>query len=83
MPDQAKLVNLEWCSHAENTLHSFRVLGQVPARGMQNGRAKLTDEEVDAIRAASLAGHTQRSIAARFGISPGYVCKVARGDYRQ
>lgn len=44
-------------------------------RGEQSGMAKLTEAQVREIRAGS--GESQTAMAARFGVTPGLVCKIA------
>ena len=60
--------NLEWISHAENNLHSHRVLGNKGPCGEQNGGAKLTENQVREIR--DLSGwYPQYKIAEMFSIT--------------
>jgi hypothetical protein len=47
-------------------------------RGVAQGGAKLTDEIVREIRAASGAGESGRSVAARYGVAPVTVSHVIR-----
>jgi len=77
-----RLCNLEWCTRSENMRHSFRVLGNTPVRGQKHGRAKFSDAEIAGVRAAVDNGETMRSVAARAGMSAGYVSRLARGFYR-
>jgi hypothetical protein len=48
--------------------------------GEQNGRAKLTDAQVAALRADLANGMTQTAAAARYGISQARVSKIWRGE---
>lgn len=48
------------------------------ARGIGNGRAKLTDEEVAAIRSEVSGGRSQVSVARAFGVSSGHVSRLCR-----
>lgn len=49
-------------------------------RGELNGRAKLTQRDVDAMRESSKRGATLRSLSARFGVSPSRVHRIVRGE---
>lgn len=46
-------------------------------KGAVNGKSKLTDADVAAIRIAVKNGDTQQSIATRFGVTHGTVSKIA------
>ena len=50
--------------------HRYRV------RGSENGRSKLKDEDVHAIRASLAAGESRASIAARYGVVQQTVSKI-------
>ena len=72
--------NLEWVTSQENKLRAVR--SGIAYTGERNGAAKLTDEQVDAIRAACAGGQSQRAVAARFGVSQGHVSDIAAGKSR-
>jgi len=77
--------NLEWVTGAENVQHAFRTGLRVPTRGRLNGNAKLTDEQVDEIRAAVGARGIGRQLAKKFGVSEATIsfirsCKRWRVD---
>lgn len=69
-----RLENLEVMTPSQNVLHSFRVLGKKPCinpnPGTKNGRAKLNDTSVREIRTLIQTGLSDKTIAARFGVSP-------------
>ncbi|HKE13849.1 MAG TPA: HNH endonuclease [Kofleriaceae bacterium] len=50
------------------------------ARGSRHSHAKLTAEDVMAIRAAYSAGETQHAIAPRFGVSVQQVSRIVRRE---
>ncbi len=79
--------NLEMVTRSKNVKHAVRVLKVARAAnqyGQKNHAAKLTDAEVEAIRAEYVAGQvTQKSIAERFGVSHQSVSKILRGDRRK
>jgi hypothetical protein len=72
--------NLEYETSSGNKLHASR-LG-LSAFGERNGSAKLTDEQVVAIRAACSGGATQRTVARAFGISQPHVSDIVNGKSR-
>lgn len=45
-----------------------------------DGRAKVTAEDVEEIRALAADGMTRSAVARQFGLSPGYVGRIVRGD---
>jgi hypothetical protein len=49
------------------------------ARSEKNGRRRMTDEDIRAIRAARAAGESQQSIADRTGFSQTSISRVVRG----
>ena len=53
------------------------------ARGLRNHNARLTDEQVQEIRAQYVPGVNASKIARRFGISRQYVRELAQGKWRK
>lgn len=47
--------------------------------GERNGRAKLTRDEVQAIRDAAAAGTPQAALARRYGVHPSTIRDIVRG----
>lgn len=43
--------NLEWMTHQENVIHSYKILGKKNSLGEANGRSVLKDKDVKEIRA--------------------------------
>lgn len=78
-----RLDNLEVVTPSQNVQHSFRVLKRKRVRnsipGEQNGRAKLTDTSVQAIRRLIAKGHDLRSIAATYGVSQASISFIKNG----
>jgi HNH endonuclease/NUMOD4 motif len=75
----ADVRNLEYVTRADNRRHAYRT-GLQDARGQQNGHAKLTAEQVRAIRASSALPW---ALAAEHGVSQGCVADVlARRTWR-
>lgn len=76
------LVNLEYVTSSENQLHAYRVLHRpvVAMKGMSNPRAKLTNEDVSAIRKAYQRGiTTQQSIAITYSVDQTLISAIVRG----
>jgi hypothetical protein len=73
--------NLEWCTHAENMRHAFAI-GLAPkpksGPGALSPAAKLTESDVQSIRAKCAAGESQRSVADDFGIARSTVSFIVR-----
>jgi hypothetical protein len=72
-----RLCNLEWVTHAENMRHSRKVLGR--CRGSVHYNARLTEDDVRALRQAKLKGQSIAAIAARLGVSTAAACYAANG----
>lgn len=53
---------------------------KAPSRGEANPRARLTDDEVRAIRSRRNAGERSADLAAEFGITPRMVNLIARRE---
>ena len=70
--------NLELVTHAQNTLHSFRVLGQQvkEQRGERNTSSKLTEAQVLEIRSLCAGKMPQSQVAARFNVSQRTVSEI-------
>lgn len=69
--------NLEPTTPAKNTLHSYRVLGKRPVSGENNGRAKLTLEQVRIIRASS---GSARGLARQFSVTHRVILRIRRRE---
>ena len=69
-------------THADN-MADMRAKGRwTPQRGESNGRCKLSDAQVVELRALWVAGHPQKELAKRFGVSPPFVSRLVRGQRR-
>lgn len=74
--------NLEWCTHLENMRHAFATgLATAPQIGAGEAcpAAKLNDDAVREIKRCLRVGHTKKSLAARYGVSPGTIGFIASG----
>jgi hypothetical protein len=70
--------NLEWVTPEENVQHALKSGRMKGNRGEKNGRAKLTEEQVEEIREQLGRGVRQVDIAERFGIGQAHVSRIAR-----
>jgi hypothetical protein len=78
-PFDARAVNLEWCTHRENTMHSYlagRLPVPHPGHGVDNHDAKLTDDDVRKIREMSATGLSNAKVAKVFGIDRSIVSRI-------
>ena len=76
----ARAVNLEWCTHKENALHSW-LAGRWatlphPGVGASHHSAKLTDDDVREIRKMSAQGLSNAKVAKAFGIDRSIVSRI-------
>lgn len=74
-----RLDNLEYCSQSENMAHSYRTgLSPKPPtrRGKNAPKAKLTEEQVIALRHLAATGTSLKELARTFGITSPTVSKI-------
>jgi hypothetical protein len=70
--------NLEYCTHSENSKHSFTTGAQCN-KGIQHSQAKLDDEKVRKIReAATIPGYSRTDLAREYGVSESTITYVVR-----
>jgi len=71
IPGDNRLANLRWGTHVENESdkRAHGTVTQVYLKGVRNGRAKLTERDVLAIRELRSSGHTLMAIAPLFGVT--------------
>lgn len=74
-----RVENLEYMTIAENNQHAVEVLGK-NCVGENNPRSRLTDEQVQEIRASN---KKSSELAKQYGISRDYVRQIIRGVYRK
>lgn len=71
--------NLEWATQQRNVRHSFDLGLQKPKRGAGHPRARLTEAQVQAIRARSAAGERRIDVAKDYGVSASAITEIVRG----
>ena len=76
--DNSRAENLRWVTRAEN-MEDARLHGTLLIGERQNG-AKLTADNVREIRHRIAAGEREKDVAPDFGISPGNVNHIIRGE---
>lgn len=78
-----RVSNLEWTSHLENMRHSQRHGRLKPPKGEKHWCSKLSDKDVENIRAEYKAGGvTQISIAKKYGVGGSTVGQILTGVRR-
>ncbi len=74
--------NLEWVTYSENQKHAYRT-GLRSAKGTKNGQHKLTEKDVEAVRAKYVKGkHTENNsygLAKKYGVSPKTIQQIVNG----
>lgn len=77
-----RLVNLEYVTYRENSLHMYRVL-RVPPRpgkkGSTNYRAKLHESDFPTMRTMHAQGLSYAAIGRHFGVDRSTICDALRG----
>ena len=68
--------NLEWVTKSENIQHALAMGLHRAPRGASHVRAKLTEDDVRAIRLRVAEGHTHRAVAGVFKISHWQVGRI-------
>ena len=75
--DDNRLSNLEYVTHAYNSLHTSQVLGL--KRGESHGMSKLKSAEVSAIKKLLRRGWLQRQIAKLYNVSQSSISFIKLG----
>ena len=71
--------NLEWNTHSENTQHGYDFgLKKPPClKGIKNGRAKLSENQVLEIRRLHKTGnYIHKDLGEMFGVDNSHICKI-------
>lgn len=77
--DDNRPKNLELVTHSQNTIHRYKVLGILPVRGEDSGRAKIKEQDVRDIRALhAKGGITYRELGKRYGLTQTAVGLIVR-----
>lgn len=71
--------NLEWCTPGENARHAYNTGLQPSRTGAGNGKAKLTDEDVLAIRRGRANGVPVKTLSELHGVAKSTISGVANG----
>lgn len=77
-PDNTRLDNLYWGTERDNW--GDRERNGLVARGSRNGKSKLTEDQVLEIKRLIQVASPRQSIARQFGVSPGCIDSIKRGD---
>lgn len=78
VPSCCNPAHLFWGSHKDNS--QDMVTKERSTRGEKHANARLTAEQVEAIRKARDEGERRREVAARFGVSYGTIGNIWRGE---
>lgn len=77
------LANLELATPARNNEHARATGLWHPNKGLANGCARLSDQQVSAARAMQTEGRKTSEIAAHLGVSEGYTRRLLAGTARR
>lgn len=79
--DNNTISNLEWCTYSENMKHAIKTgLSKMPGlHGESHPNAKLTQAEVDEIRAGLCANIPPRILAKVFHVTPETIYNIRNG----
>lgn len=74
----ARAANLEWCTHRENTIHSYLAGRSRPPvkSGVNQRSAKLSDDAIRQVRKMSAEGASNAQVAKIFGINRSEVSRI-------
>lgn len=78
--DDNRVQNLEWVTQSENHKHAYKIGLQVPLKGDDHPRRKLSSLEVLEIKKRVLNGETPYSFAKEYGVSRSNVYHIIRKD---
>lgn len=74
-----RVENLEWCTYKENAIHAHQNKLQVIKKGQESHKAKLTDNDVRAIRLEYSKGcKSHQDIASTYNVTQSLICKIVR-----
>jgi hypothetical protein len=69
--------NLEWCTGSDNIKHAIEIGLQKPNNGEENGRSKLTEQQVFEIRQLYSSGdYILKELGEKFGVSYSLIGKI-------
>lgn len=74
--------NLEWCDRSENMKHAYRY-GLKTSKGINNGRCKLSYDDVNYIRNNYIPGdnvYGAKALSIKFGVAPQTISAVISGQ---
>ena len=74
-----RVENLEWVTCSENTQHAYNMGLAKTLRGVNNGAAKLTSEQISEIRSSCIIGDKDfglRSLAKKFKVSEHTIYRI-------
>lgn len=76
-----RLENLELATRSQQTIHAINVLGFRPKAhsGSENGRARLSDNDVREIRSRYLSGESIKNLSEKYGMSYPGMCHLIKG----
>jgi len=72
--------NLEWVTHQENVIHSYKTELKHGLRGEKSGRSKLKDGEVWLIKKLWLSGIPSILIGKMFKVTPHHTARIGRDE---
>ena len=75
--DDNRVENLEWCTHSENIIHSYKMGLQVGLKRTNNPNSKITEKQINEIVNSSL---TQRELAKIYNITQSNVSYIIRRE---
>jgi hypothetical protein len=78
--DDNRLENLEWCTYSENQKHAYDtgLNFKTGNKGETNGRARLTEQEVELIR-EEIQKSTVRKLAKKYNVSKSTISAINVG----
>jgi len=74
--------NLEWVTPSDNVKHSYKEGNKRARRNEDNEQSKLSAQDIRQIRIQLEDGHTQVSVALRWGVDPSLISRIASGKRR-
>ncbi len=75
--DDNRVENLEWCTHSENIIHSYKIGLQVGLKRTNNPNSKITEKQINEIVNSSL---TQRELGKIYNITQSNISYIIRRE---
>lgn len=68
--------NLEWCSHAQNQIHAFKLGLRRGIKGEKHHNSKLTEKDINLIKDLKSKGISNLELSNKFKVNKGHISRI-------